>query len=190
MTLKRTILLLAIVLLVAGVVSVAWWNADPERRWELFGNMEAPCPNCSAFIFRSLQRYSVDHEGWYPSQGTTSLDSLIPLIVDYEYPVAIMTNHAWGGDLTKHYEATHTISEQFCCYRYNAGLRFDDPEDLILMYFYRPTRWVRNDVKGNTVGRTVLSPSPSYWYWKFIPEEDFQTRQKKTEAFLEQRRKR
>jgi hypothetical protein len=181
---KKRIIVSAFVVvgLVAGFVWV--WNRDPERRWGCFSNKEAFCYNCSSFLNRAIRFYADDHDGWYPQGSATPLDSLVTLVEGYDLRIEQMTCHAFASDLQRYFKEHHGISPEFCCYRYNQGLRMEDPDDLIVLYYFKPTFWKSHSQKGRQLGRQVLTAD---WGWKFIPEAAFQERQRKTDAFLQER---
>lgn len=176
---------LAAVLLGAGFYI---YNRSPERRWGCLRNEVAHCPNCSSFLRNAMEFYAEDHEGWFPKGGPTPLDSLLPLIEEYDLRIGNMTSHAFAGELYRYFTQHHAIAPDYCCYRYNEGLRQEDPDDLIVLYYFRPTRWTSHSSKGNTVGRQVLNASG--WGWDFVPESEFQQKQAETLRYLADRRAR
>jgi hypothetical protein len=181
---RRIILSVFVVVgLVAGFVWV--WNRDPERRWGCFSNNEAFCYNCSSFLNRAIRLYADDNDGWYPQGSATPLDSLVTLVEGYDLRIEQTTCHAFASDLQRHFKEHHGISPESCCYRYNQGLRKEDPDDLIVLYYFKATLWESHSKKGRQLGRQVLTSAD--WAWKFIPETVFQERQRKTDTFLQER---
>jgi len=179
-------IILSAFLVVGLVAGFAWvWNRAPERRWGCFSNNEAFCHNCSSFLNWAIQLYADDHDGWYPQGRASPLDSLVTLIGDYDLRIEQLTCHAFAGDLQRYFQEHDAISPEFCCYRYNQGLRKEDPDDLIVLYYFKPTVWESHSKKGRQLGRQILTPAD--WGWKFIPETAFQERQRKTDAFLQER---
>ena len=173
-------------LFVALVDGLGWvWNRAPERRWGYFRNEEAFCHNCSSFLSRAMEFYADDHDGWYPRGRATPLDALGTLVEDYDVRIWQMTCHAFAGDLQRHFEEHHQISPKFCCYRYNEGLREEDPDDLVVLYYFKPTVWESHSRKGQQLGRQILTTSG--WGWEFISESAFQELQRKTDSFLQER---
>jgi hypothetical protein len=85
-----------------------------------------------------------------------------------------------------HWEKHRTLSEEVPCYRYNEGLRLDNSSDLIVMYYYKPTRWECNIHKMKYEGRPVMF---GFHNWKFLPEEEFQQRQRETLDFIRTRKR-
>ncbi len=175
-----------LVVLVAGIVFLIF-KLDPEIRPGWLGNQMAHCPNCSSFLRIAMESYAGDHDGWFPKGGKNPLDSLVQLL-KYENLVHVYTCHALAQQLRDNYKKTGTFSEEDCCYRYNEGLRAEDPDDLIVLYYFKPTRWTSHSSKGSILGRQVLSPSGQVW--SCIPEAEFQERQKKTLEFLLERKRR
>jgi hypothetical protein len=173
----------ALVLILLGALAV-WWNSDTERRWGWIGNNRAFCWNASSFLRHAMEDYATEHDGWFPKGGSAPLDSLVVLTNYWRVSVYDLTSHALGGALNGYYQKYHIISPELSCYRYNEGLRIEDSGDLIVMYYYKPTRWSDHNCKGNVLGRQVLSPRME---WSFIPDAEFQVRQKKTEALLQKR---
>lgn len=179
---------IVVVLLIslAGILAFIY-HRDPERRFDWMGNNEAHCNNCSSFFRYALRSYADDNDGWFPRGGGSPLDSLVKLMA-YEKYVHVFTSHKLAGALREHYQQTGKLSEDFCCYRYNEGLRAEDDEELIVIYYFRPTRWTSHSHKGSVLGRQIMGPSG--WGWEFIPEEEFQMRQSRTLAVIEERKRR
>ena len=123
---------------------------------------------------------------WLPRGGKTPADSLCMLLKwtgRNGQDTNSFTFHKWMPRLQAYYRDHGTMSYDFMCYRYNEGLRTDDPRDLIVMYYYRPTLWENSDTKRSFLGRAVmtldLSPGGD-----FLPEAEFQARQKTTQDYL------
>jgi hypothetical protein len=129
-----------------------------------------------------LEEYTQQHDGWYPRGGQTPLDSLA-MCVRSTKDVGQFTSHALNKKHWKHWNDHRTFSPKFCCYRYNEGLRKDDPPGLILLYYCEPTRWECNEHKKDIVGRPVSFHPPGH-SWDFIPEAEFQQKQRQTIDFL------
>jgi hypothetical protein len=181
---KRKILLTLTVVVVGGLLF--WlYNLDPERRWGCFENSQASCANCRSFVGVAIEEYLMDKKDrWLPRGGKTPADSLLLLNPYVKTGIAHhVTSHAMALKLNEYYQKHGTLTYDFMCYRYNEGLRKDDPQDLIVMYYFKPTRWECSYHNMGFLGRVVLdlSLSPS---WNFISEAEFQTRQRKTEAYL------
>jgi hypothetical protein len=179
---KRTVLIVFAALLVGGLLF--WlYNADPERRLSCFRNQQASCINCRHQIVSVLDQhiYSTG-DRWLPRGGKTPADSLAQLCSDPRL-ASCFTSHALSGKLYEYFEKHGTLTYDLMCYRYNEGLRTDDPQALIVFYYFRPTRWSSWGQKEGFVGRPVmtLDITPA---WDFIPEAEFQRRQKQTEDYL------
>jgi len=175
---------------ILGIVLVAayvawWWNSDPERRWGCFRNDYARCVGCGSFIGGAMDQFLAEKkDGWLPRGGTNAADSLAQLSPWLPGGGARnFTSHALTPKLRTHWREHHTLTYEFMCYRYNEGLRTDDPKHLIVMYHCKPSRWESNDKKRYFIGRPVMTLdfSPA---WDFIPEAEFQLRQKETEEYL------
>ena len=179
---------ITLALLLLGGLALFLWNLDPEQREQRFGNQQASCANCRLQVSGVLEIYAFETKGgWYPHGGKTPADSLAKMIVPTNYlrSPGVFTSHALAGKLGKFYAQHQTLTYELMCYRYNEGLRGDDPQNLILMYYFKPTRWECSEHKMDLVGRPVLSAGRGSW--DFIPEPEFQTRQKATEEFLKKR---
>lgn len=172
------------VALLTGAVTW-WWKSDPERRWSCFENQHASCANCRSFVSVAIDQYLMERkDGWLPRGGKTPADSLLLLNPYVKGGIAHhVTSHALGPKLGEYYQKHGTLTYEFMCYRYNEGLRGDDPRDLIVMYYFKPTRWECCYHKADSVGRVVLDLDLDV-AWDFIPEDEFEARQKKTEAYL------
>jgi hypothetical protein len=184
--LQSIAIVVALLVIMAGSLAFVY-HRDPERRFDWMRNNEAHCHNCSSFFRNALRSYADDHDGWFPKDGGSPLDSLAKLMA-YDEHVHVFTSHKLAGALRDHYQQTGKLSEDYCCYRYNEGLRAEDDEDLIVVYYFRPTRWTSHSHKGSVLGRQVMGPSG--WGWEFIPEEEFQLRQNRTLAVIEERKRR
>ena len=173
-------------ILVALVIS-AGWNFDPERRWGWFPNSHAHCAGCSTFLVFNLRDYVNEHDGWFPKGGATPFASLGQSLK--EPAASQMSNyagHPLAGAMWEHYSRHGVLSEEFSAYRYNEGLREEDPADLVLMYRRAPTKWVNRNYKGTKWGRNVLKPDLGHF--EFYTEAEFQAMQARTEAFLRDRK--
>jgi len=160
-------------MLIASAVSISilalvfgGWVTHRRLRY----NPAASCANCRSFIYPFFNQYAVSHDGWYPKGGETPMDSLAQLITNVR-DVHFFTSHALQPKLIKYWEKNKTFSPEFCCYRYNEGLREDGPSDLIVMYYFKPTRWECNYHKCKELGRIVTQVSPIH-SWKWIPENE------------------
>ena len=157
------------------------------RYWRReYYNPYASCANCRSFVKYYLQDYAEEHDGWFPRGGKTPLDSL-GRCVTKAMDTFFFTSHALQKEAIAYWERHHTLSEEVSCYRYNEGLRLDDPCDLIVMYYYKPTRWRHSYQKTNHMGRPVLL---GFDYWTFLPEEEFQRRQRQTLDVIRTRKRR
>ena len=145
----------------------------------------ASCPNCRSFIYYSLEEYAQQHEGWYPRGGKDPLDSLSKCVTD-EANVHVFTSHALSSDHVAYWRQQRSFSPEFCCYRYNEGLREDDPGGLILLYYFEPTRWQGHSSKMSEIGRPVSRVPPMH-SWEWMPEAEFQEWQRKTQEYLKTR---
>jgi hypothetical protein len=119
---------------------------------------------------------------WLPRGGKTPADSLAQICSD-QYLAKCFTSHALSGKLYEYYKKHGTLTYDLMCYRYNEGLRTDDPQELIVFYYFKPTRWSSWERKEAFVGRPVMTLAVT-GAWEFIPEEEFQRRQKQTENYL------
>lgn len=145
------------------------------------------CANCSSFIHRGLERYAKKHDGWFPRGGRDEWDSLAGAIEE-EHEVHFFTSHALAASAVEHWTRTKSLSGEVSCYRYNEGLRTDDPEGLVLMYYESAGHWECSHHPMPDLGRScLLLPGR---HWEYLGEEVFQAAQRKTEEFLEGRRAR
>ena len=155
MILRSKKLFSVIVIIAVVILSITIFLRYDGKRFHVFKNYEASCANCRNFIKWNLLHYGKENDGWYPISGSTPLDSLAKCIKDEE-DVRFFTSHAWAGDLKAHWRKHKTLSPEFTCYRYNEGLREDDPADLIVLYYYKPTRWECSQHKMKETGRPVM----------------------------------
>jgi len=141
------------------------------------------CANCRSFIDSALEQYLMERkDGWLPRGGRTPADSLTQLSPWLKGSGAsCFTSHALAGKLHAYYEKHGTFTYDLMCYRYNEGLRENDPTDLIVIYYFKPTRWECSYHKKSVLGRPVMGLGS---FWEFLPEEEFQKRQKRTEDYL------
>ena len=155
------------------------------RRWQARDRLEESCANCRSFVRFYLSDYAEAHDGWYPRGAATPLDSLAQC-VKTELDIHHFTSHALSEQLKAYWRQHKTFSPELTCYRYNEGLRSDDPSNLIALYFHRPTRFECTSPKHEQphLGRPVMCIDSS---WTFLPEAEYQKRQAETLAFLEQR---
>ncbi len=152
-------------------------------------NQRASCANCRTFVRFQLEEYANKHGGWYPRGGKNPLDSLSKCIPDFR-EVHLFTSHALSRKAQNYWKATRSLSEEVCCYRYNEGLRDDDPDDLVVMYYYKPTRWECREHKTDSLGRPVMRLPILAFGWRFLPEDEFQREQAKTVEYLRKRKAR
>lgn len=173
---KRMIRIAVAIVVVAGLGFGGWVLYRRSQH-----NPAASCANCRSFIDSAMeQRFMETKDDWYPRGGKTPADSLVVLMKWLKDPHHF-TSHALSPQLGEYYAKQGTLTYEFMCYRYNEGLRRDDPYDLILMYYFEPTRWECHSHKMAFVGRPVMQIGGP---WDFIPEDEFQRRQKTTEQFL------
>jgi len=145
-------------------------------------NSAASCANCRSFIHWQLDEYAIQHDGWYPKDGKDPMDSLAKCVGQAK-DVHFFTSHAQAQRLAAHWKAHNTFSSNLCCYRYVEGQRTNDPEGLVMLYYWKPTRWECSSHKMKEVGRPVCFSPPGH-SWKFIPEEQFQEKLAHTLAYL------
>jgi len=145
----------------------------------------ASCANCRSFVHWYLRDYAEEHDGWFPRGGKTPLDSLAQCITEPS-ETHFFTSHALQKKAMQYWEKRRSLSEDVSCYRYNEGLRVDSPSNLIVMYYYKPTRWECNIHKMKYVGRPVML---GLLYWEFLSEEEFQQRQRETLDFVRIRKR-
>jgi hypothetical protein len=148
----------------------------------LIRNPAASCANCRSFIHWQLDEYASQHGGWYPKGGRDPLDSLAKCVGDVK-DVHFFTSHAQARQLVAHWEAQKSFSSNLCCYRYVEGLRTNDPQGLVMLYYWKPTRWECSSHKMKGVGRPVCFHPPGH-SWEFISEPEFQERLTQTLAYL------
>ena len=172
------------ILLIVGL-PILWWNWDPERRWGCFRNEHASCAGCRCFIVIAMEQDLIARKDkWLPRGGKNPADSLAQLAPWMRGNGAgHFTSHALAGKHGDYYDRHGTYTYELMCYRYNEGLRADDPEGLIVMYHHKPTRWNSHSHKMDFLGRPVLTLEMGMC-WTFIPEDEFQTRQKRTLEYL------
>jgi hypothetical protein len=151
-------------------------------------NWSASCANSRSFIHWKLSEYAEQHDGWYPKGGSDPLDSLAKCVGETN-EVHFFTSHAHAQQLTAYWKKHGTFSSDLCCYRYVEGLRTNDPEGLVLLYYREPTRWECHTHKASQIGRPVCFLPPGH-SWKFIPEQEFQEKLAQTLAYLEQQGRR
>jgi len=151
--------------------------------WRQWVNEAQSCANCRSFMRNALRAYSADHGGWFPFGGKDEWDSLAKCIGDN--PVHVFTSHELAQKAEAHWKATGTLSEEVCCYRYNEGLRDDDPTDMVIAYCGRPTRWECREHYVGKLGRPCLMTT-GIWEWK--SELEFQELLARTHTFLAERR--
>jgi len=142
-------------------------------------NDAASCANCRKQFMMAMFLYAGANDGWYPAGGTNEWDSLAKCIPAYAI-ARVTTSHKLAPAAMRCWSSNQTLTAEVCCYHYNEGLRRDDPNDLILMYYKEPTLWECNQHRMKELGRPVLSDST----WEFLPEAEFQRRQSNTVAFL------
>ncbi len=101
---------------------------------------------------------------------------------------------AQADQLGVFWQQNRTFEPDLCCYRYVEGLNTNDPEGLILLYYWQPTYWECSSHKQRELGRPVCSLSfpgetrvSSGGAWKFIPEAEFQVQLAHTLAYLRDR---
>ena len=184
---KRCIVGGLLVMLIAGGAFWAY-NLNPERRLGCFRNEHARCVGCGCFISSAMEQFLMEKkDGWLPRGGVTPADSLTQLSpwMPGGGP-GTFASHALSSKLYGYWKERGTLTYDYMCCRYNEGLRADDPQDLIVMYYYKPTRWADNESKRAFVGRPIMTLTLDR-KWDFIPEDEFQTRQKQTEEYLVRR---
>ena len=170
---NRTILFIILGATIVGLSAYAYLQTTQ--------NNSASCANCRSFIPGALEMYFDEtQEEWHPRGGATPAASLNVLTKWLKGPHHF-TSHALAGDLGAYHHQHGTLTYEFMCYRYNEGLRRDDPDSLIVMYYIKPTRWECNQHKGDFLGRNVLHTAGG---WSFIPEDEFQKQQRLTLQFL------
>lgn len=181
---KKTLIVLTALLIGGGLFWL--YNLNPERRFGCFSNQHASCLNCRhQFVMALRQHLSSTGDKWLPRGGKTPADSLAQFYSD-QYLAKCFTSHALSGKLYEYYKKHGTLTYDFMCYRYNEGLSIDDPQELIVFYFHKPTRWSSWGRKEGFLGRPVmtLDISPA---WEFLPEQEFQKRQAATLEYMRER---
>jgi len=130
-----------------------------------------------------LELYTEEHDGWYPRGGATPLDSLVAAITSGQggETVHLVTSHALAPRAEACYRETGRLTPDLSCYRYNPGLRADDPPGLVVVYYAWPTRWASRFRRVDEVGRAALLHRQR---WTFLSEEDFAAAQERTRAAL------
>ena len=175
------------VMLVMG--AAAYWSYG-----KLTHNLSASCANCRSFAGGLLDEYAANHEGQYPTGGTNALHSL-SRCVNQAHEVHFFTSHAQANGLEAYWQKHKSFTADLCCYRYVEGLNTNDPEGLIVLYYWKPTRWECRDHKKPELGRSVCflsSPGElrvSFGSWRFVPETEFQEQLARTLAYLREDRR-
>lgn len=179
---RRTALVIVVALVVGGLLFCVY-NLDPERRLAYFLNERACCLNCRHQFVNALSVHLGETgDKWLPRGGNTPADSLAQLCSD-RHLARCFTSHTLSGKLYEYYEKHGTLTYDLMCYRYNEGLRTDDPQELVVFYYFKPTRWSSWGRKEAFVGRPVMTLAITP-VWEFIPEEEFQRRQEATKKYL------
>ena len=141
---------------------------------------------CSHFVMTYWFKGFADlNEGWFPKGKATPFDSLAELkrANPNRFPCSHFANHAgMGGLLIKTWQKKETFTENSTCYRYNEGLRIDDPRGLIVLYYFKPSYWQYDSFKGEASGRSLFYIDSSHI--DFLPESEFQKRQEATLKFI------
>jgi hypothetical protein len=182
---RRVIIISTLVVLALLSASLWWWNANPERRFQFLKNEAASCANCRKQLAMSLLMYSSSYDGWFPRGKASALESLSLLTQhDPQFTVHVLTSHDKQAELMRQWSDPKRLPEDLICYRYNAGLRQGDPAQLIVLYYYTPTRWECSLHKGRQIGRPVMFVDSS---WTFLPEEEYARQQRRTEEFIRER---
>jgi hypothetical protein len=175
MRLKIIIICAVIILVILGIAFVIW-NHDPERD-------DASCDNCRSQISGMLGIYAEMHNKYYPIGDGNPLDVLVSKLELSKYgDVGWLASHNRWRELNDHWNKYHTVSEDISCYRYNQGLRTDDPGEMIIMYYFKPTRLDCESHIVNFTGRPILDIKCKYW--SFITEGEFQERQQLTVKYI------
>jgi hypothetical protein len=177
------------ILLIAAALLAAAGFAGYVVYGKLTHNMAASCANCRSFMCALLDDYAANHEGRYPIGGTNALDSL-SRCVNQVGDVRYFTSHAQADRLKAYWSKHKTFAADMSCYRYIEGVRTNDPEGLVLLYYWQPTRWECNNHKQPGVGRPVCSLTSSgelrvsFGSWRFMAESEFQEQLARTLAYL------
>ena len=148
------------------ILVISGWIIYQKPRY----NYAASCANCRSFIYQFFDKYATSHDGWYPRGGKTPMDSLAKLI-DEVHNVHFFTSHAFQSKLSEYWLKNKTFSSEFCCYRYNEGLREDDPSDFIMMYYYKPTNWECQSHKYSELDLVIHSKPYKYLKYRKNPED-------------------
>ncbi len=175
---------------VAGILAMLGFlhQRDPERRFQFFKNEYASCANDRSGFKMTLPMYAYEHGGWFPKGGTTPLQTLETWVRSSDDPwieVGNLSSHALSLEAEAIWLNSGVLSPEHTIYKYNEGLRNDDPANLILMYFKYPTHWECREHKRGFLGRPVLNVGSS---WQFLKEGEFQQLQKETADYLDKRR--
>ncbi|MBI3096849.1 MAG: hypothetical protein HYY93_01185 [Planctomycetes bacterium] len=178
--------LLSVPCSLALLIGVAWglrFSADHT----ILG--EQSCFNCRNFTHFAFDQYASSHEGWYPRGGRDEWDSLARAF-ENEHDVHFFTSHVLARAAEAHWQSTRSLTEDLCCYRYNEGLREDDPAGLILMYYASAGDWECCCKRAGRRGRVCwrVNGSGTEWRWQFLNEDEFQRVQAQTLSYLAGRR--
>jgi hypothetical protein len=174
----------ALAVLVVGV----WWASDPEGRPEWMGNPLLPTRGSMAILQLSVEIYASQHGGRLPEGGSTSLNSLVAL-----ERMGTITASDFAGSGRKQqlrmmevFAREQGFPPELCCYRYNEGLSLEEGQrELVVLYFYKPTRWFAATIKMPLLGRPVLVlEGRRRLCWRFVQECEFQQMQQRTEEYL------
>ncbi len=155
--------------------------------WILYARSQykaaASCANCRTFVCWILEEYAKKNGGWYPRGGSTPMDSLAKCVTSDDQ-VHLFTSHRLAGTLFDYWKKTGNFHADYCCYRYVEGIRNDDPDGLVLLYYREPTRWECSSHKRDDLGRPVSFHPPQH-SWEFLPEAEFQKRLTQTMDYLQ-----
>jgi len=149
------------------------------------------CANCRSQIRAPFRDYAEAHDGWLPGGGKDEWDSLAKCVQNGG-DAGCFTSHALRGKASRYWEKTGSLCDEVCCYRYNEGLRADDPDGLIVMYYESPTHWECSSHHMDELGRPCMLTQGLVrdWSWEWLPEEKFQAEQARTLAFIGARKAR
>ena len=129
-----------------------------------------------AALVKADQRQATPQRSWWMTQGP-----LGPLQVWNPWDLYSSRN---DSPKAMAYVAEHlTLNDDVVFYRYNQGLDPKGPPDLIVLYGRIPSRWMFDDDKRDSIGRTVLTVGMT---WEFLPEDQFEVRQKRTLDYLKE----
>jgi len=173
---------IVVVIAVASVIAavIVWVaNRATDRNWA------ASCANCKSFVWVLLEDYAKAHEGWYPRGERSPMDSLAKCVTT-ENDVHFFTSHKLQPKLLRYWRKNRTFHADYTCYRYVEGLRNDDPDGLVLLYYREPTLWECKSHKMQEFGRPVALHPPDH-SWDFLSEEKFQKRLNDTHDYLRER---